>query len=192
MEKFNLEFINAIVKENLDNRLEIVVKDDKFYLKRIDNDQEVQISQKAIERLSDTISDTSNVNLALLHFLYALKVPYSPIYRNSRFSTYYDNTSTEFETYTDEELRVIEGRVFLYQEYRRKSVPEIYRVSYSTYEENVTYVVFIPLISAEVEVISYYEKRVRGRKVKAEKYVYYKKWDGWKLVENKYEVFPLE
>jgi len=189
MEKFNLEFINAIVKENLDNRLEIVVRDDKFYLKRIDNDQEIEISKKAIERLSDF---ADNVNLALLHFLYALKVPYFQIYKNSRFSTYYENSGTEYTTYTDEELRVIEGKVFLYQEYRRKGPSEIYRVSYSTYEENVTYVVFIPLISAEVEVISHYEKRVRGRRVKVEKYVYYKKWDGWKLVENRCEVFPLE
>jgi hypothetical protein len=189
MEKFNLEFINAIVKENLDNRLEIVVRDDKFYLKRIDNDQEIEISKKAIERLSDF---ADNVNLALLHFLYALKVPYFQIYKNSRFSTYYENSGTEYTTVTDEELRIIEGKMFLHQEYRRRGIPEIYRVSYSTYEENVTYVVFIPLISAEVEVISHYEKRVRGRRVKAEKYVYYKKWDGWKLVENRCEVFPLE
>lgn len=193
MAKYDLNFVNTIIKENLDERLRVIERDEKFYLQRIDTEKEIEISEKAVERIDKFF--TGDVSLTLLHFLYALDVPYFQVYKSSRSSTYYESTNTEHETYTDDILRIIEGKVFLYKEYQRRGVPEIYRVSYTTYEHNVTYVVFIPLIPAVVERECYYERTVRsGRKVRSERerLLYRRKWDGEKLIENSYEKLPIE
>jgi hypothetical protein len=192
-QKYDLEFVNTIIKENLDERLKVIEKDGKFYLQRVDTAQEIEIPEKAIEEIDWRFQ--GDASSAILRFLYALDVPYFQVYKSSITREYYESTNTEHETYTNDILRVLEGKVYLYRTYRRKGVPEIYRVSYTTYEEDVTYVVFIPLIPATVERECYYEKRVRtGRRIKTEvaRYVYYRKWDGFKLVENRYEKLPVE
>jgi hypothetical protein len=193
MQKYDLEFVNTIIRENLDGRLKVREEDGKYYLQRVDTEQEIEIPEKAIEEIDYHFS--GDVNSAILRFLYDLKVPYFQIYRSSRSETYYESTDTSHVSYRNDILRIIDGKVYLYKEYRRKGIPEIYRVSYTTYEEYVTYVVFIPLIPATVERECNYEKKIRsGRKVKSEsaKYIYYKKWDGMKLIEDRYEVLPFE
>jgi hypothetical protein len=187
----NLKSANELLKKLLDKRLVILEKEGKYYLQRIDTQQEIEVPEKAVKRLATNFMN--NEELTMLHFLYDLDVPYLQLYYKSRTETYYESTNTTHELYLDERCEVVEGNVFTYRKYKRRGIPEIYRVSYTIYNDDITYVLFIPLIPATIRIQGLVEKQVRsGRKVRSERYLYFRfqKWDGYKLIEDIYEKLP--